>query len=140
MTTPRLRVEGACCRLGRPEVIRRCCALLAGGTADPDFIITLGGPAAVRHLDDGQPAHQAYWLRVWGARGLLWAGVADDTSILRNALHDDHWRVREMACKVVARHQVGDLLDSVSTLESDPMERVRAVATRAAAAIIEAGA
>lgn len=115
----------------------RCCELLAGGTETPDFIITLGGRAAVRYLNDGEADHQAYWVRVWGARGLLWAGPGDDVSVLRNALHDDHWRVREMVCKVVANHQVGDLLDAVSALESDPIERVRIAAGRAAMAIIE---
>ncbi len=140
VTTPRLRVEGACTTLGRPEVVRRCRVLLAGGAADPDFIVTLGGLAAVRFLNDGQPDHQAYWLRVWGARGLLWAGPGEETSALRDALEDDQWRVREMACKVVARHRVGDLLDGVAHLEADPIKRVRTAASRAAASIVEAGA
>ena len=136
MTTPRLRVEGACADLGRSEVVRRCQVLLSGGTADPDFIMTLGGPAAVRYVDDGQPDHQAYWLRVWGARGLLWVGPGDDDA-LRRALDDDHWRVRLMVCKVVARHRVGDLLDRVSALEVDPIERVRIAASRAAIRIVD---
>jgi hypothetical protein len=113
--------------------------LLTGGTADQDFLITLGGPAAIRYLDDGQPDHQAYWLRVWGARGLLWAGPGDDTVALRDALRDDHWRVREMACKVVARHRVGDLLEFVADLETDPVKRVRTAASRAAVNIVESG-
>ena len=114
--------------------------MLAGGTADPDFIITVGGPAAVRYLSDGQPDYQAYWLRVWGARGLLWAGPGKDTAVLQNALDDDHWRVRELACKVVARHRVGDLLHRVAALESDPIKRVRTAAGRAAAAIVDSEA
>jgi hypothetical protein len=103
------------------EVIRRCNALLMGGTADPDFIIVLGGPAAVRYFKDGQLDHQAYWLRVWGARGLLWAGPGDDITALRDALDDDHWRVRESACRV------------------DPIKRVRTAASRAAVSIVESG-
>ena len=114
--------------------------MLAGGTEDPDFIITLGGPAAINYLDDGQPDHQTYWLRVWAARGLLWAGPGNDTTVLRGALEDNHWRVREMACKVVARHRVGDLLDGVTELELDPVQRVRTAAHRAATNIVEAGA
>lgn len=137
VTTPRIRVENACLRLGRSEVVRRCRTLLAGGSEDADFIITLGGPAAVRYLNDGQPGHQAYWLRVWGARGLLWAGPGEDITGLRNALNDDHWRVREMVCKVVARHRIGNLLDSVAALESDPVKRVCAAAGRAAVAVVE---
>lgn len=140
MTTPRLRIEGACARLGRSEVVRRCRVVLAGGASDPDFLITLGGPAAVRYLNDGQPDHQAYWLRVWATRGLLWAGPGDDITPLRDALADEHWRVREMACRVAMRHSIGDLLDRVASLEADPIKRVRSAAARAAVGIVESGA
>ena len=138
MATPRLRVEGACVELGRDEVIRRCRTLLAGGSADPDFLIVLGGPAAIRYLDDGEPDHQAYWLRVWGARGLLWAGPGRETDALRAALDDDHWRVREMVCKVMARHRVGDLVERVAEATTDPVERVRSGAERAVANTVDA--
>jgi hypothetical protein len=138
--TPRLRIEHACRRLGQSEVVSRCLELLAGGTEDPDFIMTLGGPHAARLLDDGLPPGQIYWLRVWAARGLLWAGPGADPAVLRAALRDDAWRVREMTCKVVARHQVGDLLDDVAGLASDPVPRVRHAAKRAVMRIIEASA
>lgn len=118
--------------------MRRCESLLSGGSASPDFVVTLGGPAAVRLLDAGSPPGQAYWLRVWAARGLLWAGPGTDPASLRTALGDDHWRVREMACKVVARHEVGDLLDAVAALERDPVARVRAAASRATMAVVAA--
>jgi HEAT repeat protein len=121
-------------------VIRRCLGLLAGGSDDPQFIVTLGGDHARQLLDDGVPPGQAYWLRVWAARGLLWAGPGDDVDVLRSALADDAWRVRELTCKVIARHRVGDLLDEVAGLESDPVARVRSAAARAAALIVEAGA
>lgn len=134
--TPRLRVEQACAEFGRAEVVRRCLALLAGDEAGPQFIVTLGGSAARQLLSDGIPSAQAYWLRVWATRGLLWAGPGADASALRPALIDEHWRVREMACKVVARHHIGDLLDEVAALESDPVPRVRTAAGRAAARIV----
>jgi hypothetical protein len=63
----------------------------------------------------------------------LWTGPGKNIAVLREALADGHWRVREMACKVIARHEVGDLLDRVAALEADPVERVRAAAARAAA-------
>jgi hypothetical protein len=138
--TPRLRIEQACEGLGRSEVIRRCLALLAGGTADPQFILTLGGHPARRLLDDGIPLAQEYWLRAWAARGLLWAGPGDEPDVLRAALADPAWRVRELMCKVVARHRVGDVLEDVAALQSDPVPRVRAAAVRAATLIVEAGA
>ena len=65
-------------------------------------------------LDGGPTEDQRYWLRVWAARGLLWAW--DDTAIeaVRSGLRDPAWRVREMCAKVIARHAVGDLLEAVA--------------------------
>ena len=135
--TPRLRIEQACQALGRRQVIRRCLDLLAGGTETAQFIVTLGGTPARLLLDDGVPPGQRYWLRVWAARGLLWAGPGDDVVVLRGALTDEAWRVRELVCKVIARHRVGDLLEDVAALESDPVRRVRSAAHRAATRIVE---
>jgi HEAT repeat protein len=82
----------------------------------------------------------AYWLRVWGARGLLWA--YDDTAeaALLAALSDDAWRVREMAAKVVARHLVGEAMPALAQLVHDPVARVRDAATRAVALLTRADA
>ena len=67
---------------------------------------------------------------MWAARGLLWAGDESAQDAIAEALHDDHWRVREMALKVIARHHWGDLLDDVVPLEHDDVARVRAAAAR----------
>ena len=136
--SPRLRVSGACSRLGTAEVVKRCVAMLNGGCDDTEFILLLGGTPARRFVTDGVPETQAYWLRVWAARGLLWAGPGETTDALRGALSDESWRVREMACKVVARHSLGDLLDDVAELESDAVARVRQAAQRAVVRIVEA--
>lgn len=135
--TPRDRVAQACHRLGTTVFIDRCLNLLAGGDEDPSFVTTLGGPHAMRLLDRGLPAGQEYWLRVWAARGLLWAGPGGRSEVLRVALGDEAWRVREMTCKVVARHRVGELLDDVAGLESDETPRVRRAAERAIVRIVE---
>ena len=134
--TPRLRVAAACERLGTEAVISRCLDLLAGGEESADFLITLGGAPARRLLADGLPAGQEYWLRVWAARGLLWAGPGDKVDALRAALRDESWRVREMTCKVIARHRVESLLDDVVPLESDRISRVREAAKTAAQRIV----
>ena len=134
--TPRLRIELACERLGADEVVSRCLLLLEGELDDPDFIVTLGGGPATLLLAGGVPRGQDYWLRVWALRGLLWAGPGDNTERLRPAFNDDSWRVREMACKVVARHRLGDLLDEVAALETDPIGRVRTAASRAVVEIV----
>ncbi len=56
------------------------------------------------------------------------------------ALGDDEWRVREMAAKVVARHQLGDALLIVADLCNDPNQRVRAAPSRALVHLTENGA
>ena len=98
--------------------------------------MSLGGTPAMHLLADGVPPEQAYWLRVWAARGLLWAGAGDDPNALRIGLTDDSWRVREMTCKVIARHRVCELLEDVVPLEEDRNSRVRAAAKRAAQRIV----
>ena len=135
--SPRLRVEAACQQLGRDEFISRCVALLAGGDEEPAFVVAIGGSPALRLLSQGVPKAQRYWLRVWAARGVLWAGRPIDGEVLRTGLDDASWRVREMTCKVVARHCVDELLDEVIALEVDPVTRVRNAAARAARRIIE---
>ena len=133
-----MRIELACRQLGREEVIRRCLELFEGELDDAEFLVlTLGGRAhAAQLLADGVPVDQAYYVRVWALRGLLWAGPGDDPDRLRPAFDDESWRVREMACKVVARHRLGDLLDEVAALETDPIGRVRTAASRAVVEIV----
>lgn len=115
-----------------------CIALLEGGDADAELVLALGGPPA-RWVtgDDGGPD---YWLRVWAARGLLWAW--DDVALpaIRGALNDEAWRVREMAVKVIRRHQLGDVVSQVAALRQDPNHRVRAAADRAVEQLTAAGA
>ena len=111
--------------------------MLAGGDEEPDFIAAIGGAPALHLLGAGTPEDQSYWLRVWAARGLLWAGRPNETGVLRTALEDGAWRVREMTCKVIARHCVDELLESVIALEIDPVARVRNAAFRATRRIIE---
>lgn len=64
--------------------------------------MALGGPGAAK-FPDGEPHGDSYWLRVWGARGLLWAWDDLAGDAIDVALRDEAWRVREMALKVVAR-------------------------------------
>jgi HEAT repeat protein len=101
-----------------------------GETADAELLLALAGPAARRFLD-GEPHEDDYWLRVWGARGLLWAWDERALPEIRAALRDGAWRVREMALKAVAHHVVEGLAAEVAPLRADPNQRVRAAAERA---------
>ncbi len=137
--TPKQSIELECARRGRAQVVAGCARLLRGEDVEDDLMIALGGPHAQGILDAGSPEVHRYWLRVWGARGLLhvYGDEAEDSVIA--ALADEHWRVREMAAKVVARHQVGAALTAVAELRGDSVARVRAAAGRATIVLTAAG-
>jgi HEAT repeat protein len=122
---PRERIQAACAQRGKEELVAGCIDLLNGRDVDADLVGVLGGRSV--SWSDGP----AYWLRVWAARGLLWAW--DDAALpaLTTALDDEAWRVREMALKVVARHRLDDAIPTVAALCEDPSPRVRAAASRA---------
>jgi HEAT repeat protein len=137
-TTPRLSIESACARLGTGTVLRACVTLLGGADADPSMVAALAGPTAPRYLD--APDDKRYWLRVWGARGLLWALSMPDAEPaaepwiagpLVAALGDRHWRVREMAVRVAARYRLDEAQPAIAALLTDDTPRVRAAAARA---------
>jgi hypothetical protein len=134
-TTPRESIAAACETRGAGEVVAGCLTLIRGGETDPGLIIALAGPGQERFLD--KPEKERYWLRVWGARGLLWAleaegaptaGVAEAVVL---ALGDQHWRVREMAAKLAARHRIESAQPALVELLADDNQRVRAAAARA---------
>jgi len=127
--TPRDSIERECARRGRDAVVAGCMALLDRQNADDELIYALGGPPA-RWVFTDEPPGPDYWLRVWAARGLLWAW--DDAALpcLMRALADEAWRVREMALKVVARHRLDDAVPTVAALRHDPVPRVAAAAAR----------
>jgi HEAT repeat protein len=59
----------------------------------------------------------------------VWADSA--TAAVVEALGDEHWRVREMAAKVVAKHRMDEALERVVELRTDTNQRVSDAATRA---------
>lgn len=137
--TPQQSIERECARRGRADLVDGCVRLIVGQDVDPALLLALGGPAAEKFLD-GEEHADTYWLRVWGVRGLLWAGDLSQLDAVRTALADESWRVRELAAKVVARHLMDAALDRVVALRDDPVARVRAAATRAVEVLIQADA
>lgn len=129
---PRDRIASLVSRLGEPAVVAGCLAMLAGREAPVDVVEALGGRHAERVIDH---TPGAYWGRVWGARGLLYAFGDGAIAGLRAATADEHWRVREMVAKVVARRRLDDLAGDVAALRGDPVRRVRAAAERALVAL-----
>ena len=137
--TPKQSIELECARRGQAQLVAGCIALLRKQDVDDDLVIALGGPVARAVLDSGPKPVYRYWLRVWGARGLLhaYADQAEDQVI--EALADEHWRVREMAAKVITRYRIGAGLEAVAELRDDPVPRVRAPANRAVVMLTAAG-
>ena len=74
-----------------------------------------------------------YWVRTWGARGLLHVWDDSATSAVVAGLADEHWRPAEMCLKVAARHDVAGTGDAASLLLAHELPRVRAQALRALA-------
>jgi hypothetical protein len=142
--TPRQSVEHECGRRGTAEVVAGCITLLEGGDADDALVYAVGGPLAESVLGPHPRRDQRYFLRVWGARALLyaWDDGAEQraAAALVAAFADESWRVREMAAKVVARRKLGDALSAVAGLRGDPVPRVRAAAERAVTVLTAAGA
>ena len=132
--TPRSSIEAECRRRGRSEVVAGCEELVRGGRVDDALLLALAGPAATPFLA-GAARDDDYWLRVWGLRGLLHAWDDGAADVVRIGLGDEHWRVREMALKVTAKHAVDDALDDVLVLRTDGNARVRSAAERAVAAL-----
>lgn len=135
--TPAARVEELVGLLGRDEVVAWCADLLAGRAAhdDPDLppLSWLGGPSTPWLVSQQGERLQAnsYWVRVWGARGLLHCYLPSAAREVVAALGDEQWRVREMAAKVVATWEVGEAADHLVALLDDEVPRVRAAAARA---------
>ena len=113
------------------------CTDLMGGAEREQYVEELRGLTG----HDWQPGDGVldrrswhdYWVRTWGARGLL--HVWDDTrhrAVVRG-LADEHWRPAEMCLKVAARHEVAGTGDGAAALADHELPRVRAQAMRALA-------
>ena len=141
-STPGDRIAAEVDRHGSRALTGGCVALLEGRPGDvSDRLITvLGGDSARYVIDGGEGGRAGYWPRVWGARGLLHEWDPAATAAIISAAGDEAWRVREMAAKVIARHQVGDALTAVAALRDDEVARVRAAAARAVTVLTAAGA
>ena len=125
-------------RLGRQRFTAVCVALMRGETREAhlDALPWLTGHSWA----EGEPVRDPtvwgdYWLRTWGARGLLhvWDDAATDAVVA--GLGDEHWRPAEMCLKVAARHEVAGTGDGAAALATHKLPRVRVAAMRALAVV-----
>jgi hypothetical protein len=123
-------------RIGMPAFVAVCTDLMGGADREEhvEELRSLTG-------HDWQPGDAVldrtvwhdYWVRTWGARGLLHVWDDSATSAVVAGLADEHWRPAEMCLKVTARHDVAGAGDAASVLLDHDLPRVRAQALRALA-------
>jgi hypothetical protein len=125
-------------RLGVPRFVAVCSDLMAGADREAYVDELRGLTGHDWHPGAGvldRDAWHDYWVRTWGARGLLhvWDDTATDAVV--RGLADAHWRPAEMCLKVAAKHEVAGTGDSAAALASHELPRVRAQAMRALAVV-----
>ncbi len=124
--------------LGTDATVDLCVDLLRGADRRDhlDALRYLTGHAFGAGDETLDPAvWKDYWVRTWGARGLLhvWADTA--TSAVVAGLDDEEWRPAEMCLKVATRHEVGGAGDGAARLATHELPRVRAQAMRTLGAV-----
>jgi hypothetical protein len=131
-------IVGLAERIGVPAFVAVCTDLLAGADR-AEYVEELRSLTGHDWLPgDGvldREAWQDYWVRTWGARGLLHVWDDSATSSVVHGLADEHWRPAEMCLKVTARHDVGGAGDGAAALLGHVLPRVRAQALRALAVV-----
>lgn len=129
-------IVGLAERLGVPAFVAVCTDLMGGAEREAyaEELRSLTG-------HEWQPgdavfdraAWADYWVRTWGARGLLHVWDDSATAAVVAGLGDEHWRPAEMCLKVTARHDVAGAGDGATALLGHELPRVRAQALRALA-------
>ena len=75
-------------------------------------------------------AWKDYWVRTWGARGLLYCWDDSATRAVVTGLADEHYRPAEMCLKVSAKYDVAGTGPGAALLTRHELPRVRANAVR----------
>lgn len=131
-------IVGLAERIGVPAFVAVCTDLMGGADREQyvEELRSLTGHDW--HPGDGvldRSSWADYWVRTWGARGLLHVWDDSATPAVVTGLADEHWRPAEMCLKVTARHDVAQAGDAVSLLLPHDLPRVRAQALRALAVV-----
>jgi hypothetical protein len=119
--------------VGRARFVEICVDLLTG--ADRTAYVSELRYLTGHPWEPGDPTFddavwKDYWVRTWGARGLLhcWDDVATRSVVA--GLGDEHYRPAEMCLKVSARHDVAGAGPGAARLTRHALPRVRAQAAR----------
>jgi hypothetical protein len=119
--------------VGRERFVEVCVDLLAGA-ARTSYVPELRYLTGHRWEGDDPIRDPAvwkdYWVRTWGARGLLHCWDDRATHAVVAGLGDEHYRPAEMCLKVAAKHDVAGAGPGAAALTGHELPRVRAAAVR----------
>lgn len=121
------RIAAAVAEQGEATVVLRALSLIAGNNEGEEFLLVVGGEHA-RGILEGAPV--LYWPELWGTRALLYVWNDGAIEAVTAALHNQAWRVREMAARVAAARGL-DVVPALVGMLADETPRVRAAAARA---------
>jgi len=136
--SPREAVAAACQDAGERQVALWCAELITAPHWNHPVLQWIGGASLAAYRERGLDNDgNEYWLRVWGARGLLYAWTPAAAPAVVRGLADPAWRVREMCGKVARRRELGDAAEPLARLVIDDVPRVRVAAVRGLALVGE---
>ena len=125
--------------LGVDAVVDLCVQLLEGADrADhADAMPYFTGLVFEKGSPTTDPKHwKDYWVRTWGARGLLYVWDDSAASAVIAGLDDEHWRPAEMCLKVSTKRQLGQAGPRAAELAVEgELPRVRVQALRSLGAV-----
>ena len=116
-----------------------CVDLLEGADRNdhPDAMPYLTGVVFDEKSPIFYPAQwKDYWVRTWGARGLLYVWDDSAAPAVVAGLDDEHWRPAEMCLKVSTKRELGEAGPRAAELAVDgELPRVRVQALRTLGAV-----
>ena len=125
--------------LGVPGTVDLCVDLLEGAdrAEHPDAMPYFTGLVFEKGSPTTDPKHwKDYWVRTWGARGLLYVWDESAAPAVVAGLDDEHWRPAEMCLKVATKHEIGEAGPRAAVLAVEgELPRVRVQALRTLGAV-----
>jgi hypothetical protein len=125
--------------LGVAATVGLCVELLQGADRNvhPDAMPYLTGVVFDEESPIYYPAQwKDYWVRTWGARGLLYVWDDSAARAVVAGLDDEHWRPAEMCLKVSTKRELAESGPRAAELALEgELPRVRAQALRTLGAV-----
>jgi HEAT repeat protein len=125
--------------LGERATVDLCVELLEGADRNdhPDAMPYLTGVVFDETSPKFYPSQwKDYWVRTWGARGLLYVWHDSAATAVGAGLDDEHWRPAEMSLKVSTKRELGEAGPRAAVLAVEgELPRVRVQALRTLGAV-----